>query len=323
MNIKQQYKFNSIMIKSFSPGDELINVNKDETLKYHYTSPEAFLNIIRKKCVYFTDIRYLNDKKEDIYLIELIRTYISRNKGEFKNVEAAFDYLIGESVVAPIKSLEEVKYKYEKVRKFVFCTCTEPDSLAMWNYYVNNGNYQGYNIGFNIEKLLKTFDTSQPKTSDPFEVLYGQVLYNEKKQFEEIERILHDIDVACAFHGIEFAKTNLLLYIDKYSPFFKHSKFEHEKEYRIVIEISDKYLIENGLKGCYGGNNQEIEYDFRTKQGILVPFLKIKYNDDAISRITVSPITEFTIAKESLKELMRVKKYKNVQVWQSNIPIRF
>lgn len=40
--------FNSFFIKCFKPGDEEIDKNGD-TLKYHYTSPNSFLSIIKNK----------------------------------------------------------------------------------------------------------------------------------------------------------------------------------------------------------------------------------------------------------------------------------
>lgn len=323
MEIFQNYKFNSLMINSFRPSEQMVEVGKNESLKYHYTSPEAFLSILKNKCVYFTDIRYLNDKKEDVYLIELIRNYITKHSDRFPNVYSAFDYLLGDSESGEITSLSEVKYKYEKVRKFVFCTCTEYDSLSMWNYYVNNGNYQGYNIGFNIEKFLNTFDTTEPRTADPFVVLYGQVLYEEKEQYKEIDKILQTIEIECLSQDFNFARVNLLIYIDRYSPFFKHPKFAHENEYRIVIEIDERYLKNNGLEKCFGENNRKIKYDFRLKNGVIVPFLNVSFNDDAISRITVSPITEFEIAKDGIRELLRVHDFMGIKIYQSNIPIRF
>ena len=61
-----------------------------------------------------------------------------------------------------------IKYHYNNDRAFVFCTSIDGDSLSMWNYYVNNGFYQGYNIGFNMQKLLKSFDTEDKRHLDSF-----------------------------------------------------------------------------------------------------------------------------------------------------------
>ena len=67
----QDYAFNSLLINTFKPGSEE-NPKEKNKLKYHYTSPNALLSILINQQIYFTDIRFLNDKSEDIYLVKLI-----------------------------------------------------------------------------------------------------------------------------------------------------------------------------------------------------------------------------------------------------------
>ncbi len=40
----------------------------------------------------------------------------------------------------------------------------------MWNYYVQNGHYEGYAIGFDLYKFLKTFDAPSKDEMDSFSV---------------------------------------------------------------------------------------------------------------------------------------------------------
>ena len=308
------------MIKSFQPSVGEVIMDKRETLKYHYTSPNAFLSILNGRKVHFTDARYLNDKTEDEIVIELIKICLEKNMGKYPRVYKAFGSIYDKKVEGNGSFINNSDYR--GMRKFVFCTSTEPDSLVMWNYYVNNGNYQGYNLGFNIEKFLKTFDTEKSDIVDPFFVLYGGVIYREKNQFEVIESEIRKIELL-RDKDDEYIMIQLIQFIDRYGLFFKHSKFEHEKEYRIVIEIDERCLNKNGFKNCFGENNKKIEYEFTTKHGLVVPYLNVTFNDDALSRITVSPLTEFAIAKKSVREVFRVNGYENVKVYKSNIPIRF
>lgn len=314
------YNFNSMLINSFQSDDVSVVSKPGETLKYHYTSPEAFCSILKNKQVYFTDIRFMNDMAEDVLLIDLIREFAEKNAKKFPKVAKNIDLLLDDR-----EEISDSKFRlrFIKRRKFLFCTCTEPDSLPMWNYYVNNGNYQGYNVGFNLEKLLKSFDTDKPGEVDPFEVLYGRVIYTEKEYEKELEELLETIERNYTRHDMDFARVNLLAYVDRCGPFFKHRKFEHEKEYRIVIEVDDDYLKRGGFSHCFGANNKKIVYDFRTKQGLLVPFLKVTYNAEAVSRIDVSPMTEYQIAEKSVREILQVNGFKGVQIHKSSIPIRF
>lgn len=73
--MKNNNEFNSFMIKSFRTDDESV-IKGTKKIRYHYTSPSAFLSIIDKRQIRFTDIRYLNDKSEDVYLIKLIIIFL-------------------------------------------------------------------------------------------------------------------------------------------------------------------------------------------------------------------------------------------------------
>ena len=168
------------------------------------------------------------------------------------------------------------------MRKFVFCTTTESDQLNMWNYYVHNGKYQGYNIGFNIEKLLKSFDTEKPKNADPFSVVYGKVLYDKKKQCEEILRLFEELEIRKDFsQSLDYLVVELRHYIDSYGAFFKNPSFKAEKEYRICIEIDDKRLRED--KSHFSGtHNRKMKYDYRTSNGLIVPYIAVEFEKEAV-----------------------------------------
>lgn len=327
--IKRDYNYNSLLIHSFSPGKEK-EIKDKNNLKYHYTSPEALLSILKGKTIHFTDIRFLNDKSEDIYLVKLMLDVLDENKNAFPTVHEMIYELLKNNNIDELRNLGTISInyntslKYIPIRKFVFCTTTDGDLLNMWNYYVKNGNYQGYNIGFNIEKLLKTFDTQEPHTLDPFEVLYGKVIYEPKKQKEEILSFFEKTEMWYTTFNEPFNHLviDIRRYIDKYGAFFKNPSFASEKEYRVCIEIDDKRLKDD-KENYFGINNKEMKYDFRASSGLMVPYIEIKLNDDSISRINISPMMEFDIAKESLRELLDVKGYKNVQIHKSRIPVRF
>lgn len=318
---EEKNRFNSFNITKFG------NFDYDDKYKiqYHYTSPEAFLSIIKNEQVRFTDIRFLNDRSEGIYLVKLMCDYFNKNKQRFPHVEEAFYNLISKNHIESIRNLSVSKINFDtalpisNVRQFVFCMCEECDMLNMWNYYVNNGLYQGYNIGINVLDFLKTFDVVNEDFPDAFTVYYGKVLYKEQQQFMELENLFHELEQENNFLTIE---VKLKLYIDTYCAFFKHSKFENEKEFRMVIEISDKRIprTDHHFQGL---NNKLMEYNFCTKNGLIVPYLSVKINKDSFSRITVSPIMEAEITQNSIRELLKTNDFKGCKVYQSNIPIRF
>ena len=253
----KKYEFNSFLIKSAMPtsqGFKVAGSNKEqEDIVYHYTSPDAFLSIIQNQTIRFTDIRYLNDRAEGIYFVKLLLDFVGKNSGKYPYFEEAINQLLKGNDWARIQNLETTEVHFNEIprmpykaeRVFVFCACAEPDLLNMWNYYVNNGAYQGYNIGLRVKELLKTFDTPDQNIIDAFHVYYGNVLYDEKRQMSEIRMLAESIERGIEAtpdkkRAIKYAQLNLRGYINAQGAFYKHPKFKAENEFRIIIEISDK-----------------------------------------------------------------------------------
>lgn len=324
--------FNSHAIQCFRPDDDK-SLIEDDGVRYHYTSPDAFLSIIKYQKLRFTDIRYMNDKSEYIYFIKALLDFLEENKGKFSYTEEVVNELLKENDTKEIQKLEtssikftEIKgFPYKPTRKFVFCTCQEPDALNMWNYYVQNGSYRGFSIGFKIKKLLKTFDTLEKRTADPFLVFYGNVLYDSKKQKTEIEKLVKKIESFVKdnnHNNFNYAMLSLRNYIDSRGAFYKSSKFENEKEYRIVVEIAQERL-ESSKTNYKGDFNKTLCEDYCVKNGIIAPFLEVQLPRDAISRVNLAPMSEYDISKESVTGLLKNNNFKDFQIHKSKIPIRF
>lgn len=169
---------------------------------YHYTSSEAFLSIVAEKQIRFTDVRYMNDRSETTYVVQRILSFVEENRENFPQFASTVYKLLEENNIDDIKenNLIEIRYynlpyhPYAESRHFLFCTCARPDLLNMWNYYIKNGNYQGYSIGFNLYNFLKTFDTEHTKILNSFSVYHGKVLYKEEEQFSLIRPLADEIE---------------------------------------------------------------------------------------------------------------------------------
>ncbi len=312
-----------------------IKLLPEDKVVYHYTSPEGFLGILNGHSLRFTDICYMNDRSEGVYFVKVLLDFIDKNKDRFPLCESIINDLLDSNSFTDIKHLNVTKIKYninwskkqKPVRSFVFCTCSDADSLNMWNYYVKNGSYQGYNIGIRIESFLEYVGEMLPN-SDTTSIHYGKVLYNLKKQEEEVEALLEIMESSMDNSvGVqtsrEMAMWYLKRYIDLYGVFYKHPKFEGEKEYRFVIEAEeDGYRLPFDL-GEGRNVRKSITKDFCIKNGIVAPFLTVPFGDNTISRVYISPMTEFDIAKRSIKELIYKNNYRVFAVYKSKIPIRY
>ena len=335
-------KFNSFQIKSFSPG-MLSSFDGKEGIVYHYTSPDAFLSIIQYQTLRFTDIRYLNDRSEGIYFVKLLLDFMDKHKTKYPYFNEVVNALLKKNDLSKIRNLETTNIDFDGIpgmpykaeRVFVFCTCLEADSLNMWNYYVNSGSYQGYNIGFRVPELLKAFDTPKENQIDSFTVHYGKVLYTEKEHYAEIEHLAEGMERGITFNSsdgsgvterdLRYAQLRLRSYIDSLGAFYKHPKFKSEEEFRVIIEIADDQIprTEDDSTRYFGEYNQKMRQGFCSKQGLIVPFLTVTFPPKAIYRVTAAPMIEYDIAKNSIRELLTTSKIDGVKIYKSTVPIRF
>ena len=326
-----EFKFNSKSIRRIFGENE-----KNTLTAYHYTSPSAFHSIINAGFVRFSDIRYMNDKSETVYAVKVLLDYLDEHPGEYLFVRNVLDVLIGKNNYSDIQELKVTSitfnsipnFDYMPTRNFLFCLSTEKDSLNMWNYYVQNGHYEGFNIGFGLSELIQTFDTASEKEMDGFSVYYGKVIYKKEKQFEVIKDIVERIEKKNTYAInplIPFAALSLRGEIESKGLFIKHPEFSSEHEYRIVVHIAEERIPHTAeeAKKYFGENNKLIVEDFCVKNGMIVPFLKVKIPTNSISKVTISPIAEFELASKSAAEFLRIKGFNKAEVVPSKIPIRF
>lgn len=338
--MNSELTFNSKFIHEFTPGS-MPGVT-ESTIVYHYTSPDAFLSIVQGRSVRFSDIRYMNDKSESFFFVKRLLEFCEENKEQYQHFTDVVNELLKENSYSAIKKLkaQDIRYtefpglKMGKQRNFIFCTSNDADSLNMWNYYASGGKYTGYNIGFSVQRFLKTFDTNQERTVDSFIIYYGNVLYKKKQHFEAIEELAQTVERFIAKkpsdQAMQRAAISVQKHIELHGPFFKDKSFKSENEFRFLVSIAEKNIPHNEdeAKKYFGQYNQKLQEGFCIKNGLVVPFIKVSIPEHSISRITMAPMTEYEIAKSSIKELLNVNGLRGendaeVPIFQSKIPIRF
>ena len=333
MNTINDFDFNSPLISSFKAGNRFTKTK--EVVCYHYTSAHVLTDILKTPSLRFTDIRFMNDYSENVFFIKCLLEFLLKNKTQYPfclevvnalllKKHTANEYL--NLSVPKIEYEESLVYHYNPSNCFVFCMSEAPDSLQMWNYYLHDGKYEGYNIGFDVYKFLKSFDTQNEKSSDPVVIHYGKILYKSKQHEKAIKELVDSIEKNANQKEynpnlLDYYMVHLRLYIESYGPFFKHEAFSNEKEYRIVILINDVY--KNSKKTWFFNKNiKAIKLDYFDRNGVLVPYLSVPIDKKAIKTITLSPAIEKVIAATSLEEFLKTNGY-HAQISHSSIPIRF
>ena len=357
------FSLKSKFIRSFQAKDA--QQQHDRTsIRYHYTSAGALMKILNTEgkgygSVRFTDSRYLNDRSEHLYFVKRLLEFMEKNRKDYPFCQEVINELLLKDHSAedytslrisgfgrPLyESVESEKQEssdrihslsfllsHLNTHNYLFCLSKDNDSLHMWNYYVHNGNYQGYNIGIKIYDFLKCFDCDDDERPDGFIFSCGDVLYEPKKQEAEIEALCNSIENEGTVEKISETEyrtvlTNGMLklwfYILNFGLFFKDESFSDEKEYRIVIQYNELDGYSAPLATRLNSEKRNIRYTFFERNGVIVPCLDVPLSKEAVKAIRLAPIMESYIASASMKEFLDSNGYSDVDVKQSTIPIRF
>lgn len=299
--------------------------------RYHYTSPEGLKSILDTSTFRFTDCEFLNDKSEYVYIEKPLFKALEKLEGKIRDEVSSIikriynnSFNVHESLYDPES---EVLHTYN-ARYYAFCASNNSDLLNMWNYYVKNGSYKGYNIGFSTEKLLENLF----EIGDHIEIFYGSISYSEEEQIDiltdyliEINNTLtnrlQEVDSSVSEPELQmeiiYDSTEQDIYnrIQLYRLFFKDKAFIHENEYRFIIKAPTEVITDQQVS---------IPYNVDLKNSIFSPFLEVNFDKDIIKSITVSPMIEYDITKYGLERYLKLKGYKNVkEIKKSKVPIRF
>jgi hypothetical protein len=315
---------------------------------YHYTSPEGLKAILESHSLRFTNYRFLNDKNEGScerngIIKKLVSLFTEENKKNNQKGKDFFSLLTRELIGKDIKDIvnsainngkkiddsfinksSDGNYYETKNGYYVLSLSKEKDSLSMWNYYMKNRKYEGYNIGFDVKILQEIFSKFATKYKDKsikFENKninyinkeeenseFENIVLNFKEQYVKTREGKTDIVFKC--------RDKILLdYI-----FSKDDCFRHEDEYRFVL-IKDQM--------------SEIKEKFYIKNGIITPYIDVPLNKEdilkAIKFITISPLLEEEIANKGLEfflmnigyKLYDKEKQTGIIIKKSKCPIRY
>ena len=284
---------------------------------YHYTSPEGMFSILQNKAFRFTDCQFFNDELEYIYIKKPLCDAISKLQNRLLNKDLIED--VDSWLVEKYEVRRDVSKS--KMRYYVFCTSKEADSLNMWNYYLKNGKYQGYNIGISLEKILQYINEIDLVDCEFWQ---GKVMYSFSEQVEYLINYIEmlDYDLYCCrkeaktidddYGMLLAAQEEIIEKMEFCRLFFKTEAFVNEQEYRFVLRIPEDI---NKCKIFVPG--------FMIKEGIFIPYYDLKIREDIIESIMISPMLEEELAKKGVELFLKKQKTKNIIIKKSQISIRY
>jgi hypothetical protein len=192
--------------------------------------------------------------------------------------------------------------------------CEDGDLISQWRAYSNQAS--GYSIGFSGQSLSKTFGKG---------VVLVPVIYDEKAQVKIIKSLMEALE--CVVPHLEAkdelerdayfneATMHVGLLFGFIGTVFKSSYFQSEREWRIIAH--------NEIK--FGRGTRETQFRV-SENGTLVPFVKLKPKRNGrlpVVSVTMGSITPKEVNSYSLRLLLKTRNYRDVQVHESAITLRY
>lgn len=274
---------------------------------YHYTTQKAFLNIISSGALRCSHIRFMNDSKEHIYLVESIEGALGRKLASSSldsREKFLYEYIARE--------FRLVRWHLPRTHHYICCFSAIPDDLNQWRGY--GKSIPSYSIGFqwdSLIKLAKASGFSDAQIAVTYDKDIGtQILDEYYKRFHNAMNDVfrnQELNEASARERMADA---LVEGVPLIGARYKHSGFESEKEYRLIF---------------YSGQH-ELNYD--TCQSYIKPYIEFDIGEDQIKKIVkeiwVGPGPNMDLAIDGAKMFLSHLGFEDVDklVKRSEIPYR-
>jgi len=249
------------------------------------------MGICESRCIWATDVLYMNDASEYVYAQSVIKDVISA-------------YSVKHPEFAQYKYIFERNPLNVNLEVYAACFCERKDLLSQWRAYANHGT--GYAIEFSWQSLLRSFPVNR----------LGRVEYEENEQKNILKQMLEYLsrDITLRqepgeqfYSKIAAGLMNALLFV---RAFLKAPAFREEHEWRIIsFPKSD-----------------EREELFRASKNMVVPYCKLPlgepYNKFPITKIIIGPTLNPTAAQRSLRRFLNSVGMNTVDIESSPIPLK-
>lgn len=312
---------------------------------YHYTSAEGFDKILfeyksgngYRPRLQFSRYDVLNDKSEGNDILEVYEKVLDellsdgqisdeyyRMVKQIKKEDNLYNFAVrigNTGAMGTNRLVPDFTIDTKQGQVYLCCFSKNRDSLPMWNYYVKDGTYQGYNIGFSVPILQDGVRTGQEK-GYIFQIY--NVIYEEERKKEILKELLLDLykfyTLAESDQDKKRIKDAIISSVNRYRFAFKKECFQHEQEIRIVL-VTAMEEIEGAIE------QKKFPIYYRNVGEYMIPYIFYDELDVyAITEVNGGPMENEELKKskkEIMEERFRNAGYESVKIGYSEIPVRY
>jgi len=271
-------------------------------LLYHYTSLGSFVEIVRSRSLYATDILYLNDVLEYRHARQLIANRIEERLSDPAEIcERA-------ALLWYLKMLNAAETEPVYVASF----SEKADDISQWRGYVPAG--KGICLGFDSAVLREAaYSIGSAATPAKRFGALGKVIYvsdDGGPSFDDfitsacryLDIIDGDVVRAVAGEGL----------VNHGAPFYKHSSFKDEAEWRVILWARP-------------GFPSPLEVDSRMGASTLVPFARLRFAPNGatfLKKVIIGPTPNMDLSVRATEGFLRSSGLETVSVTASQVPYR-
>jgi hypothetical protein len=286
----------------------------DDDLIWHYTNAEGLYGIINDQAIHCTNCLFLNDSKEYMFAMELVKGSL---QNYFKSSKSGRLYTLNRICHA----LEEAHINNkDNLAPYLSCFSKNKDLLSQWRGYCPSG---GYSIGFVKFKNMKDshfkicdvsyvdkkncFNLSKKKELKEFINSFEENIIDSQLDIGLIEKSLNLFSKKTMPSPQQNKEYELYKKLHKlvlsYIPQYKDISFKEEQEIRISTFHGD------GVK-------------FKRSQNLLTPFVSFPFVRNQIKKIIIGPNPLEEKIELGLRIFLRSKRLEHIQIDHSKTPYR-
>ncbi|MGX7654679.1 DUF2971 domain-containing protein [Shewanella putrefaciens] len=283
----------------------------------HYTDVTGLKGIIDNESIWATDIRFLNDREELFAGIEQVKRFLSKISS-LSDITESSELSCKEELklikeFSKFEEFKSVNLAFEKilVKKLNGINCyissftDKRDNLRQWMSYCPSN--AGYCIVFEKDNLVlsEREEHDSGYTANFSKVYYGNL---EELLIEDYTEIINSFALMLSGKEDEVYKSihKLVSRFLFHCCTFKNEEFSDESEIRIIMQST---------------LNKTNAREYRTKSGLLIPYMKYPTPIKSIKEIIIGPNINSELAKQGLEDYLHNKGVK-CKVSQSACSLR-